>query len=97
MVDVPEVPKAGYARLHDVLPEARRRAYEYPSFIHHPLYVERWGYAAVFGLAAFLVVYRTYRIVRWVRRRRDRAHSAPDKQPTTGETDCTSARPAQNP
>ena len=60
VVDVPELAEAGYARLHRVLPEARRRAYEYPWWIHYKLQI------LLVALVAFLIVYRSYRIVRWM-------------------------------
>jgi hypothetical protein len=63
VVRVPQLERAGYRRLHDVLPEARRRAYDYPWWIHHRLHI------LLAALVAFLVVFRTYRIIRWFRRR----------------------------
>lgn len=64
VVQVPQLERAGYSRLHPVLPEARRRAYQYPWWIHYKLQL------LLAGLVAFLVVFRTYRIIRWIRRRR---------------------------
>ena len=67
VIDVPKLGEAGYARLHRVLPEARRRALRYPWWIHYKLHF------LLAALVGFLVVFRTYRIVRWIRRRRARA------------------------
>ena len=67
VIDVPELGEAGYGRLHRVLPEARRRALHYPGWIHYKLHI------LLAALVAFLVLFRTYRIVRWIRRRRAKA------------------------
>jgi hypothetical protein len=67
VIDLPELNGAGYPRLHRVLPEAQRRALQYPWWIHYKLHI------LLAVLVAFLVVYRTYRIVRWIRRRRAKA------------------------
>lgn len=66
VIDVPEVAEAGYARVHDVLPRARWAKYEYVWYVHY-----RWWFVLA-GLVLFLIVFRTYRIVRWYRRRRAR-------------------------
>lgn len=64
VVRLPQLERAGYGRLHEVLPEARRKAYYYPWWVHHKLHL------LLAALIAFLVVFRTYRTVRWIRRRR---------------------------
>ncbi len=63
VIDVPELASAGYPRLHDVLPEARQQAYEYPWWIHYKLQF------ALVVLVAILLAIWTYRLVRWIRRR----------------------------
>jgi hypothetical protein len=70
VIDVPELKQAGYARLHDVLPRARWAKYDYLWSIRRPYYF------ALAGLVLFLIVFRTYRIVRWMRRRRAKAASS---------------------
>lgn len=62
----PTVASAGYARVHDVLPRARLARYDYLWAIRGRYYV------MLAALVAFLVFYRSYRIVRWWRRRAKR-------------------------
>jgi hypothetical protein len=64
VIDVPELKAAHYANLHDVLPRARFEKYEFLWSVRRPYYI------ALAGLTVFLIVFRTYRIIRWVRRRR---------------------------
>ncbi len=64
VIEVPELAGAGYARLHRVLPEARSRGYEYPWWIHYKLHF------VLAALVAFLICFRTYRTIRWLRRRK---------------------------
>lgn len=71
VIDLPRVKSAGYARLYDVLPRARQARYEFLWSIR-----ARYYYILA-GLITFLVVFHTYRIVRWVRRRRKAKGLAP--------------------
>ncbi len=64
VVEVPELAEAGYMREHDVLPDARIYKYEYVWQIHYKYHF------IIAGLIVFLICYRTYRIIRWVRRRK---------------------------
>lgn len=67
VINVPELASAGYTRLHDVSSEARRRAYQYPWWIHYKRQI------LLAGLVIFWILYRSYRITRWVRLRRKAA------------------------
>jgi hypothetical protein len=64
VINIPEIKTAGYERLHDVLPRAQQMKYEFHWSVRRPYYL--W----LAGLVLFLIVFRTYRIVRWARRRR---------------------------
>ena len=57
----------GQARLHEVLPRARWAKYDYLWSIRRPYYF------ALAALVLFLITFRTYRIVRWIKRRRAKA------------------------
>lgn len=64
VVDMPQLRSAGYARLHEVLPRARKDRYDFLRLIRAEYYY------LLAGLVAFLVIFRGWRIVRWLRRRR---------------------------
>lgn len=70
VIDVPQLQSAGYANLHDVLPRARLAKYDFVWSVRSPYYF------ALAALVLFLIVFRTYRIIRWVRRRSYSSRSA---------------------
>jgi hypothetical protein len=74
VIDVPQLKSAGYANLHDVLPRARLARYDFLWSIRRPYYF------VLAALVLFLIVFRTYRIIRWVRRRSRRDVAQPQKK-----------------